>query len=72
MKDINNLSMYILGALLNSFSSVLSYNSFDLDEVLSSGEKKRENLKENRKTLHEPTFVKQLLYFLLMGSMNLG
>ena len=52
-------------------SSVLSYNDLDLEPVLEEGIKgKRSKAKDG--PLHEPTFMKQLLYFLLMTILNFG
>ena len=79
--------------LLNSLSSVLSYNSFNLAPVLNlrkNSEKDKEQKKEEQAEeeqgeketedeqgksedqLHESTFMKQLIYFLLMTTMNAG
>ena len=55
--------------MLNTFSSILSYNQFDFEPIFS---KKDGTSKERRKVLHEPTFVKQTLYFLIMVILNLG
>ena len=50
-------------------SSVLSYNDLDLEPVLEEGIKgKRSKAKDG--PLHEPTFMKQFFYFLLMTIMN--
>ena len=73
--------------LLNSLSSVLSYNSFNLAPVLNlrknskkeeqvedeQGEKETEDEQgKSKDQLHESTFIKQLIYFLLMTTMNAG
>ena len=76
--------------LLNSLSSVLSYNSFNLVPVLNlrknsdededeeqvedeQGEKETEDEQsKSGENLHESTFIKQLIYFLLMTTMNAG
>ena len=52
-------------------SSVLSYNDLDLEPVLEGGIKGKES-EERGGPLHEPTFMKQFLYFLLMTIMNVG
>ena len=52
-------------------SSVLSYNDLDLAPVLEEGIKK-EICKAKNGPLHEATFMKQFLYFLLMTIMNVG
>ena len=58
--------LVLLEILLNSFSSVLSYNQFDLEPIFT---KKNAQLKRVR---HEPTMVKQGIYFLIMTTLNLG
>ena len=59
--------------LLDAMSSVLSYNDLDLEPVLEGGIKgKMSKAKEKDGPLHEPTFMKQFLYFLLMTIMNVG
>ena len=52
-------------------SSVLSYNDLDLEPVLEEGIKGKSSKAKDR-PLHEPTFMKQLLYFILMTMMNVG
>ena len=52
-------------------SSVLSYNDLDLESVLEDGIKGKMS-KEKDGPLHEQTFMKQFLYFLLMTTMNVG
>ena len=47
-------------------SSVLSYNDLNLAPVLEDREE------TNDENLHEPTFLKQFFYFLLMTFMNVG
>merc|ERR1711894_278014 len=61
-------SSYWIEILLNSLSSVLSYNSFNLAPVLNL----RKNSEKEEDQIHESTFVKQLIYFLLMTTMNAG
>ena len=52
-------------------SSVLSYNDLDLEPVLEEGIKgKRSKAKDG--PLHEPTFMKQFLYFVLITILNVG
>ena len=53
--------------VLNSLSSVIKYNEFELESVLS----------KNQKSIftggtHEATFVKQTIYILLVTMINLG
>ena len=50
-------------------SSVLSYNDLDLEPVLEEGIKGMQ-FKAKDGPLHEPTFMKQFFYFLLMTMMN--
>ena len=54
---------------LNSLSSVLSYNNFDFEPIFT---KKNEKSQARKKVRHEPTVVKQTIYFLIMTSLNLG
>ena len=56
----------LLEILLNSFSSVLSYNQFDLEPIFT-----KKNALQKR-VRHEPTMVKQGIYFLIMTTLNLG
>ena len=58
-----------LEILFSSLSSVLSYNSFDFGQIFS---KKDDKSKAKKKVRHEPTVVKQTIYFLIMTSLNLG
>ena len=52
-------------------SSVLSYNDLDLEPVLEDEIRgKRSEAKDG--PLHEPTFMKQFFYFLLMTLLNVG
>ena len=61
---------YLLSEIvLNSFSSVLSYNNFDFEPIFT---RKREKSKAQRKVRHEPTVVKQTIYFMIMTFLNLG
>jgi len=52
------------GITLNSFSSILSYNSFDIQKLMG------DNLE--KKYLHESSFFKQFLYFLIFAFLHLG
>ena len=54
---------------LNSMSSVLSYNQFDFGPIFKNGEKAKE---EKRGEKHQPSFVKQMIYFILFTMLNLG
>ena len=54
---------------LNSMSSVLSYNQFDFGPIFKHGEKA---MKEKRGEKHQPSFVKQTIYFMLFTMLNLG
>ena len=54
---------------MNSMSSVLSYNQFDFGPIFKHEEKAN---KERRGEKHQPSFVKQLLYFILFIVLNLG
>ena len=58
--------LLLLEILLNSFSSVLSYNQFDLEPIFT--EKKA----LQKRVRHESTMVKQGIYFLIMTTLNLG
>ena len=54
---------------MNAMSSVLSYNQFDFGPIFKHGDKAKE---ERRGEKHQPSFVKQLLYFILFIVLNLG
>ena len=54
---------------MNAMSSVLSYNQFDFGPIFKHGDKAKE---ERRGEKHQPSFVKQLMYFLLFTVLNLG
>ena len=54
---------------LNSMSSVLSYNQFDFGPIFKHGKKA---MKEKREEKHQPSFVKQMIYFILFTMLNLG
>ena len=51
---------------MNSFSSVLSYNQFDFEPIFTK------NKKDQKRVRHEPTMVKQSIYFLIMVILNIG
>ena len=55
--------LYFLEILLNSWSSVLSYNHFNFGPIFS---KDQENIS------HESTFVRQALYFFINMASNIG
>ena len=50
-------------------SSVLSYNQFDFGPIFKHGEKAKA---EKRGEKHQPSFVKQTIYFMLFTILNLG
>ena len=50
-------------------SSVLSYNQFDFGPIFKNGVKAKE---EKRGEKHQPSFVKQTIYFMLFTILNLG
>ena len=54
---------------MNSLSSILSYNHFNMDQMFGQGT----DLKKDRakKTTHQTSFLKQIIYFVLMLIMNL-
>ena len=62
---------------MDAMSSVLSYNDLDLAPVLEDGikgneDEDRNGFKAKDGPLHEATFMKQFLYFLMMAIMNVG
>ena len=57
--------LIILEILLNSFSSVLSYNQFDFEPIFTKK-------KAHQRVRHESTMVKQGIYFLIMTTLNMG
>ena len=68
--SIKNCVICCLEILLNSMSSVLSYNVFDFTTVFAKADK---NVKDKKRVEnHEPSFVKQMLYCLGFISLNLG
>ena len=52
------------GIILNSYSSVLSYNNFNIKLMLVG--------KRDDYVWHESTFLRQFVYFILIFSMNIG
>ena len=54
---------------MNSMSSVLSYNQFDFGPIFKHGDKAKE---EKRGEKHQPSFAKQMIYFILFIVLNLG
>ena len=54
--------------MLNSTSSILSYNNFDLEQIFAL--KKKGKLKA--RDMHESTFIKQLIYFIIFTFLNFG
>ena len=50
-------------------SSVLSYNQFNFGPIFKHGEKAKE---EKRGEKHQPSFAKQMIYFILFTVLNLG
>ena len=57
-----------LEILLNSCSSVISYNNFDFEPIF--GKKKNGSSDEKESVGHESTFMKQTLYFLITLVLN--
>ena len=53
------------GVILNSLSSIISYNNFNVEQMFVQ--------KQRQKTMqrHQPTFLKQFVYFIIMVSFNL-
>ena len=69
LKKIFETMMFLyisLEILLNSFSSVLSHHQFDFEPIFT-----RKKVLQKR-VRHEPTMVKQGLFFLLMTTLNMG
>jgi len=50
-------------------SSVLSFNQFDFGPIFKCGEKAKI---EKRKEKHQPSFAKQMIYFIIFTVLNLG
>ena len=55
--------MNVVGILLNSFSSVLSYNNLYYKLIL---EKLHDSKDEQQETWHQTTFIKQLAYYMII------
>ena len=51
-------------------SSVLSYNQFNFGPLFKHGEKAKKEKREEQK--HQPSFTKQMIYFILFTVLNLG
>ena len=56
--------LFSSGNILNSLSSILSYNNFDIDQMF--GQKKNPNSR------HQTTFLKQMIYCIIMTLLNMG
>ena len=55
------------GIVLNSLSSILSYNSFNVDQMFGQSFIERRRMKKSQKNKrHQKTFLKQLAYFIIM------
>ena len=50
-------------------SSVLSYNQFNFGPIFKRGDKAKEEKKGEK---HQPSFAKQMIYFILFTVLNLG
>ena len=50
-------------------SSVLSYNQFNFGPIFKHGDKAKI---EKRREKHQPSFAKQMIYFILFTMLNLG
>ena len=61
----NTLQYLFSEIILNSMSSVLSYNQFNFGPIFKHGEKAKEEK-------HQPSFAKQMIYFILFTVLNLG
>ena len=64
---------------MDALSSVLSHNDLNLAPVLSNEEDKEEDKEEEEENEpsdagegHESTFVKKLIYFVLVAAQNTG
>ena len=53
------------GIILNSLSSIISYNNFNIEQMFGK------RLRQKTIQRHQPTFMKQLIYFIIMLSFNL-
>ena len=54
---------------MNSMSSVLSFNQFDFGPIFTHGEEANIEKKGEK---HQPSFMKQLIYFSFFTVLNLG
>ena len=61
------IKIYFQGILLNSLSSVLSFNNFDFYLLLGKVEKK-----EIKERMHQSTFCKQIVYNIIILAVNIG
>ena len=52
-------------------SSVLSYNQFNFGPIFTHGDKAKAK-EEKRGEKHQPSFAKQMIYFILFTVLNLG
>ena len=57
-----------LEIVMNSLSSILSYNNFDFEPIFNNGGKS----KIVRKVRHESTLTKQMIYFFMFTILNAG
>jgi hypothetical protein len=57
---------YFLGLLLNSLSSSFSYNYYNYDDILNRSSEKKKTIKQ-----HEPSFLRQSLFTILILCENL-
>ena len=67
-QTLDNKVIYVTEIILNSLSSVLSYNNFNFETIFSDKDTKQ----PQKNVDHESTFVKQLIYFLMVTSLNAG
>ena len=61
----------VSGIVLNSLSSILSYNNFNFKQMLAEDTGCDVDNK-SKPQWHEPTFTKQFIYFIIILSMNIG
>ena len=57
--------MHVLDIVMNSYSCVLNYNQIDYQAMLDKE-------KKTKKEYHEPTMIRQIVYFLIFFFMFLG
>ena len=68
-----SLITLVLGIVLNSLSSILSYNNFNFKQMLAEDTGCSSDVDdESKPQWHEPTFTKQFIYFIIILSMNIG